>query len=192
MECLSQDERKKLRATLHKCVAEHDVDDVLQSMELEIWRKKAPLEVAPGDTVQQARGRLLWGMLRRQVSQHRKQAARCPGDLVDPAELEDAAFVASAEDGVIDREAWTAVEAALRQTEPRIVACLEAHYLDEQTAPCIARELHVPTGTVYTWLRAGRLGVQEIVSRADLLERTAGQLARVRWCAEAEKENSHV
>lgn len=176
MEAMSASERLGLRRRLRGLgVAEADVDDVLQLVELGAWR--VVLEVRADDTPEKARQRVLAGIARRQAGWYRQARAEEATEPLDPGELAGMVSVESHEERLLCRGPRTLVEDALHELAHRtaregaaMMAGTVARILWGESAEEIAVSLNRPRNTVYTWLREGRLELARILRRAEARE----------------------
>ena len=177
METVSPRERAKLRRRLRRCgVAEADVDDVLQLVELGAWRIE--LEVRGDDSPDEARRKTLAGIARRQAARYRQAQAEEPTEPLDPDELAGMLAVESHEQRLLWRGPLTLVEGALfelAQLTTRGGAAMMAgtvtRFLRGESTEEIAASLKKPRNTIYTWLREGRLELARLVKRAEARDR---------------------
>jgi len=88
----------------------------------------------------------------RVASEHRRRARACPEVLGTSVDIESIPIAVTPSD-IGDREL---VQLGLNSLDMEKRAVFVMHYLDEFTAPEIARALGIPLGTAYTRLRAAR------------------------------------
>lgn len=140
-------------------VPSRDVEDVTQEVLCALAFRRAPLFVPAGSTPERARRLFLWGVVQRQVANHRRRAARRRlGDIFcfeavqrDPEPTAEAVLMELSNLGVLARAlAW------LAETHPELFEVLE-RVLSGERISAIACRLRLPEGTVWTRLRRARL-----------------------------------